>query len=115
VSCAADHGWTLGIGDEESAEFDDVLADPQRSASLSRGGVLVGLTFGLDARIPLKHVEHGRRSFFTIGARIGGMWAPPLENWTLSEGDKATGGPSTGLTGAYAGLAIGFGGGVVSN
>jgi hypothetical protein len=106
------YGWSLGIGDNQSARFDDVLTTPRRSSSIGRGGVLVGLTLGLDGRIPTGPAERGRRGFFTLGVRIAGLYGPPIGSWGLSEGDKATGGPGLGLTGAYAAVAIGFGGGV---
>jgi len=55
--------------------------------------------------------ERGKRGFFTIGARLGALFGPPIGDWNLAEGAQATGAPSTGLSGAYAALAIGFGGG----
>jgi len=105
------YGLSLGIGDQQSASFDDVLANPRRSSTLSRGGLLVGLTLGVDGRVPMGPVEQGRRGFFTLGGRIGGLYGPPIGSWGISEGGDATGGPGPGLVGAYAALAIGFGGG----
>lgn len=105
------YGLSLGIGDQQSASFDDVLANPRRSTTLSRGGLLVGLTVGVDGRVPMGPLEQGRRGFFTLGGRIGGLYGPPIGSWGISEGGDATGGPGPGLVGAYAALAIGFGGG----
>jgi hypothetical protein len=105
------YGWSLGISDQQSAKFNDVLKNPMRSSSLGSGGVLVGLTLGIDGRIGMGEAKNGRRGFFTVGARVGGMYGPQLGSWGLSEGMGATGGPSTGLLGAYAAVAIGFGGG----
>lgn len=42
---------------------------------------------------------------------VPGLYGPPIGGWDVSEGDEATDGPRTGLTGGYAALAIGFGGG----
>jgi hypothetical protein len=105
------YGVSLDIGDTQPATFDDVLKNPHRSASLSRGGLLVGLTLGMDARIHTGPAERGRRGFFTIGLRVGGLYGPPIGDWDLGPGTKATGAPSLSLTGGYAALAIGFGGG----
>jgi hypothetical protein len=109
------YGVSLSIGDDQTARFDDVLADPRRSTSLSRGGLLVGLTLGLDGRVPIGELdEQGRRGFFTLGARVGGLYGPALGGWSLPEAANATRGPNLGLTGAYAMLALGFGGGPAS-
>jgi hypothetical protein len=108
------YGWSLGISDQQSARFDDVLKNPRRSSSLGSGGVLVGLTLGIDGRVGIGEAKNGRRGFFTVGARIGALYGPQLGNWGLSDGMDATGGPRTGLAGAYAALAIGFGGGADS-
>ena len=107
------YGMTLGIGDGQSARFDDVLKNPKRSTSMDVAGLLVGLTLGIDGRVPIGKVERGRRGFFTIGLRVAGLWGPPIGGWDLAGGDNATAGPNTGLTGGYAALAIGFGGGSV--
>jgi hypothetical protein len=108
------YGTSLAIGDEQSARFDDVLADPRRSTSLDRGGLLTGLTLGFDGRVPVGRVERGRRGFFTLGARLGVLYGPALGDWGFSPDAEATAGPHFGLTGAFAGVAIGFGGGSVA-
>lgn len=106
------YGMSLSIGDDLSARFDDVLDNPRRSTSVSRGGLLVGLTLGIDGRVPIGDVDdEGRRGFFTLGARVGGLYGLALGGWSLPEDANATRGPELGLTGAYAMLAIGFGGG----
>jgi hypothetical protein len=105
------YGLSLRIGEDESARFDDVLANPKRGTTLTCGGVLVGLTVGFDGRIPIGKAERGRRGFFTLGARLGALYGPPLGGWSLPDGSDAKRGPSTGLTGAYTALVIGFGGG----
>lgn len=105
------YSWSLGIGDSERVSFDDVLANPRRSASLSRGGLLVGATLGIDGRVSMGRAERGRRGFFTFGLRVGGLFGPAIGGFSLSEGDEVSGGPNVGLTGAYAALVLGFGGG----
>lgn len=105
------YGMELGIGDGQSVPFDQVLQNPRRSSSVSRGGVLVGLTLGVDGRVSTGPSKDGGHGFFTVGARIGGLYGPPLGSWGLSEGGDATGGPGPGLAGGFAAIAIGFGGG----
>ncbi len=107
------YGRSLGIGDGKSASFDDVLKNPTRSVSLDQGGVLVGLTLALDGRIPTGEVRRGRRSYVTVGLRIAGLYGPSIGGWSISQGSDATAAPSVGLSGGYAALAIGFGGGSV--
>jgi hypothetical protein len=109
------YGWSLGIGSKERASFDDVLEDPRRSASLSRGGVLVGATLGIDGRVALGGAERGHQGFFTFGLRIGGLYGPAIGHFSLADGEEVSDGPNVGLTGAYAVLALGFGGRPVDN
>jgi hypothetical protein len=105
------YGMSLGISDGQSARFDDVLKNPGRSSSISRGGLLVGLAVGVDGRVPVGKVERGRRGFFTLGARLGALYGPPLGSWSLAEGGNATRGPGSGLAGIYGAAVLGFGGG----
>lgn len=106
------YGLGLDINDEQSAKFDDVLKAPARSITLSRGGLLVGLTLGIDGRVPIGRAERGRRGFFTLGARLGALYGLPTGGWSLPEGTRASAGPTGALTGAYAAQAVSFGGGV---
>lgn len=106
------YGIELGVGDGQSESFDRALQNPRRSTALSRGGLLTGLAFGVDGRVPIGERDaRGGRGFFTLGARLGVLYGPPLGGWTLAHGGKATDGPDSGLTGFYAALALGFGGG----
>jgi hypothetical protein len=104
------YGLSLEIDDERSARFDEVLQNPGRSTTLSAGGLLVGASIGLDARVSIGKPDKGRRGFFTLGARLGGLFGPPIGSWSLPNAD-VRGGPSTQLVGAHASLALGFGGG----
>jgi hypothetical protein len=106
-------GYGLGVdlSEHRTLAFDDVLDDPRRSASLSAGGLLVGITLGFDGRIPIGDVdEEGMRPFFGVGARAGALFGPPLGEWTLGDGTETTGGPSTTFASAYAALLLSFGG-----
>lgn len=63
--------------------------------------------------MPLGEVKDGRRGFFTLGVRVTGLFGPALGDWAANDGSDVTAGPNTGLTGGFAALAIGFGGGAV--
>jgi hypothetical protein len=106
------YGTSLGISDGQNVSFDDALANPRRSLTLARGGLLLGATLGFDARVPLGGGEHGRRGFFTIGLRLGALFGPALTAWNLGDAGQATGGPSSGLNGGFATMVLGFGGGL---
>jgi hypothetical protein len=112
LTVTAGGGWyvmTLDVSDDESVPFDDVLTNPRHSASLSRGGVLAGLTLSMDWRIGQR--EHDSRTFLTLGARVGGLYGPPMGEWSLASGAKADDGPKLGLRGGFVVLALGFGSG----
>lgn len=106
------YGLSLEISEHDNVDFDDVLSNPERSASLSTSGVLAAATLAFDSRIPLSKANaKGHRGFFNIGVRIGGLYGPTLEDWDLSFSRQATGSPDVPLAGGYALLALGFGGG----
>lgn len=104
------YGWNLGIGPKGHVDFDDALEDPRRTASLGRGGPLVGATLGIDGRFPLGEAKQGHQGFFTIGLRVGGLYGPPIGSFGLADSGDVSGGPDVGLSGGYAVLALGFGG-----
>jgi hypothetical protein len=104
------YGLNLAISDNQDVDFDEALANPRQSVSLGRGGLLVGATLGVDGRVSIGTVRHGRRRFLTLGARVGALYGPTFGQWGLSDGSDADGGPSIGLTGGFAALVIGFGG-----
>lgn len=104
------YGMGLTITERLSLDFDDVLNEPRRSSTMSAGGVLGGIMLGFDGRVPLGAVDkHGMRPFFTVGVRAGGMYAPALGEWSLADGSELSRAPTTALSAAYAGVALGFG------
>ena len=106
-------GWGMGLdlSNGQSAPFDAVLANPKSGAGMSKGGLLAGITLSFDGRVTISTDKRGRRAFMTIGARLSALYGPSLGSWDLAQGGEATSGPSFGLTGGFAALAIGFGGG----
>jgi hypothetical protein len=104
------YGLNLEISDNQDIDFDEALENPRRSVSLGRGGLLVGATLGVDGRVPIGKVRHGKRSFLTLGARVGALYGPTFGQWGVSDGSEADGGPSLSLTGGFAAVVLGFGG-----
>lgn len=98
-------GFSLGIGSRPTAEsFDDVLEDPDRSASLARGGFLFSLGGGLEYRT----APAGRG--FVFGLRAGYLFAPSFGSWRL-DGNPVGEGPDASIAGPYLRVTIGGGGG----
>jgi hypothetical protein len=104
------YGWSLSIHDPGATAFDEVLEDPRRGATLSRGGMLFGASLQFEGRVPVGKPERGRQGFFAIGARVGGLYGPPITDWSLDDGADLTGGPDGAMAGFYAALTVGFGG-----
>jgi len=92
-----------------------VLVDPRRSATLTTSGVLVALTLSADAHVPLPSDpdDHEGRGFFAVGVRLGLLYGPALSDWALDGDIDVRNTPPGTLRGAYALLAIGFGGGTL--
>jgi hypothetical protein len=82
-------------------------------ASLTRGGVLAALTLSIDWR--LRGGEGRSPTFLAAGARISGLYGPPLGDWSLASGEKASDEPKLGLRGGFVALALGFGAGPVKH
>jgi hypothetical protein len=100
------YGLSLELSQQDPADFDEILAEPGRSVSLRRGGILTGLTLGLEAHVPLA-VEQWRH-FVSVGVRLSALYGPPVGDWG-SEGGEVSAGPALQLTGGYAALSFGFG------
>lgn len=103
------YGLSLDVGEQQSLDFDEVLENPRQGSSLGSGGLLTGLTLSFDGRVAAGKPEQGRQGYFTLGARLGGLFGPALGTWG-SDSLEISNAPSTTLLGAYAALAIGFGG-----
>ncbi len=96
-------GLTLQIGSAEAGSFDEVLQNPNRQATLTRGSFLVSLGGGLEYRFG--DAEGG----FLLGLRAGYLLAPYRSDWHL--GDEVLGdGPDASLAGPFVRLTIGGGG-----
>lgn len=99
-------GLSLDIGSTEEGQFDDVLADPNRGATLEKGSMLVSLGAGLEYRFRPSASDGG----FLVGLRVGYLLSPYDTDWTLDE-QRLSGGPDVALGGPFVRLIIGGGGG----
>lgn len=96
----------LKISGRETALFEEVLANPGRSARLQKSGPLMQIAVGADRW--LGPAGRGDRSGFFIGVRAGYVFAPAKGAWEL-EGTEIKGGPGVGWTGPYLRISIGAG------
>jgi len=94
-------GLSLDIGSTGADDFDDVLNQPNREASLQKGSVLVSLGAGAEYRLGTPEEPGGVR----LGLRAGYILAPYSSDWALGE-DRLSGGPDATFSGPYVRLTI---------
>lgn len=105
-------GMQLKLTDRSPSQFDEVLADPRQSASLTVGGFLMQAAVGIERFVVLRRSEAGGRiseGGLTFGLRAGYVFGPLQGDWKL-QGATAAGGPDMGITGPYVRVVIGGGG-----
>ncbi len=95
-------GLSLEIGSTGADQFDDVLDNPNREASLEKGSVLLSLGAGLEYRFAPSDGSGG----FQLGLRAGYLLSPYDTDWTLGE-DRLADGPDAAFSGPYVRLLIG--------
>ncbi len=96
-------GLTLDFGAQGTSDgFDEVIADPGREASLTRGGILMSIGGG--ARLRLSDADGG----LILGMRAGYTFEPFSVNWRMG-GTTLGGGPDTPLSGLYLRFSVGAG------
>jgi len=103
------YGMNVTVASKGEVGFDDALANPTRSVSLSNNGFLTGISVlaqtvlvGRGAQVP------GTRTGWTLGVRLGALYGFPVHGWT-SNGATVNGDPPFGLRGGYAALSLGAG------
>jgi hypothetical protein len=104
------YGWSLSIDEPGSTSFDSALENPRRGTTLNRDGLLLGAAVSFEGRVSIGKPERGRQGFLSLGVRAGGLYGPPISDWTLSDGSEATSGPDDAMAGFYAAVTVGFGG-----
>ncbi|MFB6278570.1 MAG: hypothetical protein ABEK75_03620 [Salinibacter sp.] len=99
-------GLRLEIGSAgDASEFDDVLSNPNRRATVGRASLLVRLGAGLEYEFSAPDEEGG----FRLGLRAGYMLSPLNSDWQLDE-TSLSGGPDATMQGPFIHLTIGGGG-----
>ena len=99
-------GFTVDIGSAGTATaFDEVLNNPNRSAELSRGSLLVSLAVSATYEFSGPDEAGG----FRIGLQAGYLLAPYSGDWQL-DADALENGPDAGFDGPFIRLLIGGGG-----
>jgi hypothetical protein len=99
-------GLSLDIGSTGGEQFGDVLENPNRSATLEKGSVLVSLGAGAAYRFQTG-TEHGG---VQVGLRAGYLLAPYDTDWVLDE-NQLSGGPDATFSGPFVRLLVGGWGG----
>lgn len=103
------YGMAVTLSSKEERSFDEVVESPERGTTLTNKGVIGGLS--LVAKLVVlsrPSTVPTARSGLTLGLRIGGLYGIPYRNWQ-ADGVTASDGPSFGLRGGYAALALGMG------
>jgi hypothetical protein len=99
-------GLRLEIGSAgDASEFDDVLNNPNRRATVGRASLLVRLGAGLEYEFSEPDEDGG----FRLGLRAGYMLSPLNSDWQLDE-TTLSGGPDATMQGPFIHLTIGGGG-----
>lgn len=102
-------GMRFRISEDVSAlSIDEVLDNPERSVSLSAGGMLLNFALGIDYLVPFSEDENGRGGM-VLGIRAGYTLAPFKGSWSMKD-IEISGAPEIGITGPYIRLIMGGGG-----
>jgi len=99
-------GSTLTFAQIGAETFDDVLANPNRGATLVQASLLLQIGVGIEVRGGRAVARGG--SF--VGLRAGFVVAPVSGDWVFDEGDDLRGGPSASPSGPYLRIVVGGGG-----
>jgi hypothetical protein len=101
-------GLWLQIAEPGAPDFDDVLDNPLRGATLSTGiHLLLDLGVGLEYRIRATSGEGGRAGGVLLGAEAGYVFAPGDTSWGLDGLAEARDGPKLGIEGFYLWFSLG--------
>jgi hypothetical protein len=99
-------GTSLKIAERSVPTFDDVLTDPERSATLSTAVFLLDVAAAANYRVTMSE-EDGRVGGFLLGVHVGYTFAPAQSSWTLDGINDVAAGPDFAVQGPYVRLSIG--------
>lgn len=97
-------GLSVEIGSTGVDDFDDVLDDPNRSATLEQGSLLLSLGAGVNYQFHPPGESGGLR----VGLRAGYVLSPYTSSWQIDESTLSNG-PDASLAGPFVRLTIGGG------
>ncbi|MBM3771128.1 MAG: hypothetical protein FJW27_07550 [Acidimicrobiia bacterium] len=105
-------GAQLRIAESSAPTFEEVLRNPGRSASLTKGGLALQSGFGVDQLVVLQSRDSGGQrsdAGLVFGVRFGYVFMPVQSAWRLTS-TRVAAGPDVGLGGPYVRFVIGGGG-----
>lgn len=104
-------GIELKISERTIPTFDQVLAAPGRTSSLTSAGLLFQVGVGVDQLLAVRTKDSGGErttSGFVIGLRAGYVFMPAQSDWMLGS-TRVASGPDFGMTGPYVRVIVGRG------
>ncbi|HET9948890.1 MAG TPA: hypothetical protein VFQ22_08210 [Longimicrobiales bacterium] len=107
---------SVHIAERAAPVFDDVLANPRRSATLTAGAFLLDLNVSADYLIDMGDDDGDEDGGgLLVGVRAGYTFAPGDTSWRLDAINDVAGGPDLLMRGPYVRVAIGGWGGRDAN
>jgi hypothetical protein len=99
-------GTSVKIAERSVPTFDEVLSDPERSATLSSAVFLMDVAAAANYRVTMRE-EEGRAGGILLGVQVGYAFAPAQSAWTLDGLNDVAAGPDFRITGPYVRLSVG--------
>src|SRR6478609_7022703 len=88
------YGMNVTVAPKGGVDFDQALANPQRSLSLTNNGFLTGISLVANTVILGKTAAQtpNARTGYSLGLRVGALYGIPIRGWR-SNGAEVTGDP----------------------
>jgi hypothetical protein len=99
-------GMSLKIAERGAPTFDQVIADPETSSTLSTTVFVLDVAAAANFRITMSDNEDGVGGFL-LGVQAGYSFTPAQSGWTLDGTNDVAGGPDLRIQGPYVRLSIG--------
>jgi hypothetical protein len=99
-------GMSLKIAERSVPTFDQVIADPETSSTLTTAVLVLDVGAAANYRITMGQREN-RVGGFLLGVQAGYSFAPAQSAWSLDGTNDVAGGPDLRIQGPYVRLSIG--------